>query len=234
MTDETGTASFFAQVSRDLMQRADEHPTLTTVVERAVDVVPGCDHASLTLRRRRGRTETVAASSELARAADQLQYDLEEGPCLEAAFTGGPKVSNKLVAASEWPDWGPQVAGLGVHSVVSIQLSTADEVLGALNFYGSEPDAFAPDALDLADIYTTHASNALSAARLASGLRTALHSRHMIGVAQGVLMQSFDLTMEQAFELLRRYSSHTNTKLAEVAEYVVGNRRLPEFEEPTP
>ena len=65
---------------------------------------------------------------------------------------------------------------------------------------------------------------------MSSGLRTALHSRHMIGVAQGILMQLYELNMDQSFELLRRYSSHTNTKLGEVAEYVVANRALPDDE----
>ena len=82
------SASFFAQVSKDLMQIGEETPTLQSVVERAVDVVPACDWASVTLRRRRNRTETVAASSDVARQADQLQYDLDEGPCLEVAVTG--------------------------------------------------------------------------------------------------------------------------------------------------
>jgi GAF domain-containing protein len=229
-----GSASYFADVSRELMEGADERPTLDTVVQRAVDVVPGCDSCSLTLRRRRNRTETVAASSELAARADQLQYDLEEGPCLEAAVASEPQVSHKLISSTHWPTWGPRVAEMGVHSVVSIQLSTTDKVLGALNFYGGQPDCFTPDDIDLAAIYATHATNALAAARLATGLRTALHSRHMIGVAQGILMQTYDLTMEQAFELLRRYSSHTNTKLGDVAEYVVGHRRLPDHESPSP
>jgi GAF domain-containing protein len=222
------SASFFAQVSQDLMRIGDETPTLQSVVERAVDVVPACDWASVTLRRRRNRTETVAASSDVARQADQLQYDLDEGPCLEAALTGEPRLSNRLETSEDWPRWGPAAAEIGVHSILGIQLSTVDEVLGALNLYASEPKAFTPDDIDMAEIYATHATNALTAARMSSGLRTALHSRHMIGVAQGILMQQYELSMEQSFELLRRYSSHSNTKLGEVAEYVVDHRQLPD------
>jgi GAF domain-containing protein len=222
------SASFFAQVSKDLMQMGEETPTLQSVVERAVDVVPACDWASVTLRRRRNRAETVAASSDVARRVDQLQYDLDEGPCLEAALTGEPRLSNRLETSEDWPRWGPAAAEIGVHSILGIQLSTVDEVLGALNLYAGEPKAFTPDEIDIAEIYATHATNALTAARMSSGLRTALHSRHMIGVAQGILMQQYELSMEQSFELLRRYSSHSNTKLAEVAEYVVDHRQLPD------
>ena len=67
-------------------------------------------------------------------------------------------------------------------------------MLGALNLYAGTPDAFIRDDVDVAEIYATHATNALTAARLSSGLRTALHSRHMIGVAQGILMQLYELS----------------------------------------
>ena len=72
-----------------------------------------------------------------------------------------------------------------------------------------------------------HATNALNSARLVSGLQTAVHSRHLIGVAQGILMATYDLTMDQSFELLRRYSSQTNTKIRDVAQHVVDTGALP-------
>ena len=74
------SASFFAQVSQDLMQIGEERPTLQTVVERAVEVVPACDWASVTLRRRRNRTETVAASSDIARAGRPAAVRPRGGP----------------------------------------------------------------------------------------------------------------------------------------------------------
>ena len=210
------------------MRIGEERPTLQSVVERAVEVVPACDWASVTLRRARNRTETVAASSDIARSADQLQYDLQEGPCLEAALTGEPRLSNRLAESEDWPRWGPKVTELGVNALLGIELSTDDEVLGALNLYSADAGAFTREDIDIADVYAAHATNALTAARLSSGLRTALHSRHMIGLAQGILMQLYDLSVDQSFELLRRYSSHTNTKLSEVAEHVVKHKELPE------
>ena len=214
------------------MRFGEERPTLQSVVERAVQVVPACDWASVTLRRRRNRTETVAASSDVARKADQLQYDLEEGPCLEAATSGEPRLSNRLGDSQEWPRWGAQVAVLGVNALLGIPLSTEEETIGALNLYAGRADAFTPEDIDTAEVFVTHATNALTAARLSSGLRTALHSRHMIGLAQGILMQIYDLSVDQSFELLVRYSSHSNTKLSEVAEHVVKHRALPESDAP--
>jgi AmiR/NasT family two-component response regulator len=82
--------------------------------------------------------------------------------------------------------------------------------------------------VDLAVIYGLHAANAMSTALLVEGLQTAVQSRHMIGVAQGILMHNYGIGMEQAFEVLRRYSSHTNVKLREVARHVVESGDLPD------
>src|SRR5688500_4653250 len=105
MTSTPASASFFAQVSRSLMAVSEERPTLQSVVERAVEVVPACDWASVTLRRRRNRTETVAASHDIASAADRLQYDLDEGPCLSAIADAEPRLSNHLGTSEDWPTW---------------------------------------------------------------------------------------------------------------------------------
>jgi AmiR/NasT family two-component response regulator len=48
-------------------------------------------------------------------------------------------------------------------------------------------------------------------------------------VAQGILMQRFHIDMDTALEVLRRYSSHTNVKMREIAQLVVDERRLPEI-----
>ena len=53
-------------------------------------------------------------------------------------------------------------------------------------------------------------------------------SRHQIGIAQGILMATYGLTVDQAFDVLRRYSSHRNIKLREVAEQVVRAVGMPD------
>ena len=229
----TPSASDFAHLSRDLMADLEEQPTLQTVAERAVAVVGACEFASVSLRRRRGRIETTASTSELASACDALQYELEEGPCLEAVWDGDSYLAEDIAHDARWPRWGPRVAKLGVGSVLSVQLSTETETIGALNLYAERARAFTSDDVDLALIFTVHATNALNSARLVSGLQTAVHSRHLIGVAQGILMSTYGLTMDQSFELLRRYSSQTNTKIRDVAQHVVDSGSLPPNGDPS-
>ncbi len=202
--------------------------TLTAVVEGAVDVVPGCDWASVTVRRRGKRLETLARSSPFPEDCDQLQYELGEGPCTDAVWDADSYLSHDIGADPRWPHWGPRVAQLGVGSVLAIRLTTEQETIGALNLYGAETHAYDENAVDHATVFTAHAANALGSGRLVSGLETAMMSRHQIGVAQGILMSTYGLTVEQAFEVLRRYSSHRNIKLRDVAEQVVQRGRLPD------
>jgi hypothetical protein len=220
MADGPHEAAFFAQVSRDLMREHEEEPTLERVVERAVEIVPAVDYAGLSIRKRRRRVETMAASSPRALLCDQLQYEM--------IWENDAYLTANTATDSRWPRWGPRVADEGVGSVLSIRLATETETLGALNLYAESTNAFGADDVDLALVYAAHATNAMSAARLISGLETAVHSRHLIGVAQGILMQRYDLSMDNSFEVLRRYSSHANLKLRDLARYVVEHHRLPE------
>ena len=60
----------------------------------------------------------------------------------------------------------------------------------------------------------------------------AIDARKLIGQAQGILMERFALDDERAFEVLRRYSQNTNTKLNEVARILVHTRTLPTYGQP--
>ena len=106
--ESTPSAFDFAYLSRDLMAELEEQPTLQTVAERAVAVVEGCEFASVSLRRRRGRVETTASTSGLASACDALQYELAEGPCLEAVWDGDSYLADDIAHDARWPRWGPR------------------------------------------------------------------------------------------------------------------------------
>ena len=47
-------AAAFARMSEDIMGEGDERSTLQRVVDRCVAAVPACDHASVSLHRRKG------------------------------------------------------------------------------------------------------------------------------------------------------------------------------------
>jgi len=223
-------AAFFAQLSRDLLERNDDL-TLERVARGAVDAVPAADACGISLRRRRNRIETGASSAPVADTCDALQYELGEGPCLEAIWEAESYLCQDTATDPRWPRWGPRVAQEGVGSVLSIRLATSTATLGAINMYAYATEAYTQDDVDLGLIYAVHATSAMNTFRLVTGLQTAVQSRHLIGVAQGILMSRYGLSLDHSFEVLRRYSSHRNVKLRDLADEVIERGGLVEDEE---
>lgn len=185
------------------------------------------DGAGVMIRHRR-RVEVAAASDDEVRAVDELQISAGEGPCRSAAL-GGPSyvIIADMAADERWPAWARPVARLGWHSALSLQLATHNELLGALNLYCRRDGAFDEDDADTAALFARHASIALAAALEVRSLRQAIGARHTIGLAQGILMERYDIDADRAFTVLRRHSQQHNVKLRAVAEQVIEHRRLP-------
>jgi hypothetical protein len=226
----TPDASAFAALASQLLSESDKEVTAQTIVDRGLELVDEARDVSLTVTTGRAGFQTLAATGAAAEAADHLQYELGEGPCVEAADCRGWFRSGDVSTDPRWPRWGPGAGELGLRSVLAVRLVTPTDRIGAaLNFYTDVTGAFVdPETVDLAQVYAVHAANALSAAQLVSGLQTALTSRHTIGLAQGILMERYRLDREHSFELLRRTSSVHNVKLREVAEGVVDTGVLPD------
>jgi GAF domain-containing protein len=115
----------------------------------------------------------------------------------------------------------------GIRSVLATPLRTAEQTLGSLGLHDLRAGHFTDDDLEIAHVLARHAAVALDAARDHDNLWRAIGSRHLIGMAQGILMERFDIDADEAFAVLRRYSQDGNIKLHAVAEHVVATRRPP-------
>ncbi len=219
-------AALFADLSGELSSNLDGPLTFQRVVDRALEVVPGCDHCGLHLRKRKGKAESATATDEIAAEADRIQDELQSGPCVDAAFEEENFVVHDLLTEIRWPQWAARASALGIRSSMSIRLTANDVTIGALNLYSDQPGSFDGDQ-DIALIFASYAASAMANARLVGGLRTALDSRHTIGIAQGVLAVRYDISYERAFQVLHRYSNDHNVKLRDVAEQVLETRSLP-------
>jgi GAF domain-containing protein len=227
MDEAAEAAANFARISRELLTEPEEGTTLRRVVDGAVEIIAAGDFCGISLRRKGGAVETPASTDPMVDECDALQYELGEGPCLDAISVEELYLIEDTRADIRWPNWAPRVAAKGVSSIMSVRLTTDAETLGSLNVYARKPYAFGPDDIDLAVVYAAHAATALTAARLVTGLSTALQTRHMIGVAQGIIMQRYGVSLERSFQVMRRYSSHANVKLRDVAELVVDSGGVP-------
>jgi GAF domain-containing protein len=208
-------------------ERGTQH-TLDRAVQMATDMIASCDLAGISIVHPEG-IDTPAATSEALRMIDEFQYELNEGPCLDALRQTDVLVVNNLADDPRWPRWGPHIAReLGVHSSMSIRLFTDRENLGALNLYARNVAAF--DHEDLLDglVIGAHAAVALAGTLEEDQLRRAMETRRMIGEATGIIRERFGLNTDQAFGLLRRMSQTHNIKLHQVAQTLVDTGRLPD------
>jgi hypothetical protein len=212
-------AEDFARMAAQLLSERYEQPTLDRVVEMALQTVESCDYCSLSLHKRRGPLAVVAATDPIAEKVAAVEDELGEGPSLDPDPWVGTTSIDNVSGDSRWPRWGARAVELGVGSMLAIHLNTARQSeVATLNLLAREAHAFDAGDLAVAGIFARLAAAAVDAARHDEGLRSAARSRQIIGVAQGRLMQRFGMTLDQSFELLRRYSRDHNIKLRILAE----------------
>jgi hypothetical protein len=228
-------AGEFVRLAEHLADATTVHGVLERVVRSARVVVPGADLVSVTMRAEDG-FHTPVETDPLATRLDEVQYRLDEGPCVESTRTPGLGVvfSCDLAAGREFPRFGPEAARLGVHSVLAVGLfpqGGPTPRLGALNLYSHSVDGLDELDRDLALVLAAHASTALAgtiaytAAELeAVQLRRAIDSRDVIGQAKGILMERRGITAAEAFDTLRQASQALNIKLTQVAQTLVDRR----------
>ena len=133
---------------------------------------------------------------------------MREGPCFDALEMHERVHSRDLATDTRWPRWGPHVAHeIGVVSVVSYRLFTTADSLGALNLYSRTSEAFDLDDIYNGEALAAHVAVALASSRQAEQLGVAITTRTVIGQAEGILMERFDISADQAFAVLRRVSS---------------------------
>ncbi|SNS14278.1 GAF domain-containing protein [Geodermatophilus saharensis] len=220
-----------AAIARELVNEPDMQHTLQRVVEAAAQHLDGEVWASVSLVRERREVETPATSDDRAARADLLQYELEQGPCLDAIWEQETFQIDDMTADERYPRWTRAVSeGTGIRSSLSLQLFTdADErSLGALNLYSPRPGAFDPETRAEALAFAAQAAVALRSAQIEEHLRSGMVTRNLIGMAQGILIERLKLTPDQAFAVLSRLSMETNTKLREVARRLVETGEIPD------
>lgn len=215
----------FAGLAGQMLRQDTLEQTMQTIVEVARKAELSDDVTLMVVQGR--KIMTVGDSGAEVRRADQLQLEWGEGPSVEAILRRRDFTSDDLRLDSRWRFWGPQAAKLGWLSVLSVGLADQN-TFGALTLYSRQVSSFGERELGVAEVFATHAAVALSTARDRQTLIEAVDARTLVGQAQGILMERYDIDAEQAFSVLRRYSSHSNRKLRFIASEVVERRQLPE------
>lgn len=223
-------AEEFVELNDYLREGGDPHAAMGRLVELAVEALPGCDSAAITTWPSGKPPRSLASSDPVAAEADQLQYELGEGPCLTAASEDGIFHIPDVEADERWPRFAAKVhANTPIGAVLSFPLGD-DPHRTALNLYAGQVGAFDDAAINVAALFAAHAQVLLLHAASAEevvNLKEALSASRQIGAAVGILMAVHKVSEQQAFDLLRVSSQHLNRKLREIAAHVTRTGQLP-------
>lgn len=199
------------------LRPGDLDTTLANITAAAVDVLPDVSAASLTVRHADGRLETVAPTDDKLLEIDAAQYELQEGPCYDAAVDTVHITAPDIASDDRFPRYAPVVLRAGIRAQAGVRLFESPEFTGALNLYSTRRGAF-EDLGALAQLFAHQSAMALDYARHIDQLQEAVATRQLIGQAVGMVMERFTVDEARAFGFLTRLSSHENIKLRVVAE----------------
>lgn len=239
MVDESAAFALLQRFARTLVHQYDLDEVLSDLagdLKKVLDVAG----AGVMLADVDDNLRFVSSSDDVLTRLEDLQIELDEGPCLRAYKTAERVLATDLRDDERFPNFGPRAVKEGMVAVFSYPLHYEEQVFGALNLYRGEAgnldeqqQELGAAFSDISTLYLMHGSDDERREQVNSQLQGALDSRVIIEQAKGFLAAACDLSPSDGFEVMRRYARGNGRKLREVASEIV-ERRLTVDELPQP
>jgi GAF domain-containing protein len=212
----------------------------TRLCQAAVEVL-AIDGAAISVRLGVDVSVPIGANDPEAAACEQLQFTLGEGPCLQATLSGKRVLVPDLERSDPpqaWPVYVIEaIRRTSYRAVFSFPLTLVGSIVGTLNLYRRS----AGRTLSEDEIFAVHHITS----RIATELRAvevfdiadgeshyewmnaaSVQRRHQVSIAQGMTMQTNQVTASAALALLRAQAYAADRFLDDLAADIV-NRRVP-------
>lgn len=233
MTDtprETRVLAAVVSLVDSLFDGFDVVDLLTDLTSRCAELLD-VEAAGLLLADPRRHLHLIAATSEQSRELELFQLQSDEGPCLDCYNTGEAiTVADLSAERQRWPQFVAAAADAGFASVHAVPMRAAGTVLGALGLFGSMTGAL-NDADRLVAQTLAHVAcvailqdHTPTPVSVLPQLQSAVTSRIVIEQAKGFLREHFDVSVEDAFKMLRRYARDHDNHLTEVSRSLISDR----------
>jgi GAF domain-containing protein len=210
-----------------LLDDFDVVDLLTELTERCTQLLD-IESAALLLGDPRHQLHLMAATSDRAEELELFQLQADEGPCLDCYSNGEPVSTADLAGASRrWPRFVSAAREAGFASVHAVPMRAAGTVLGSLGLFGTRVGTLNDADLLVGRSLAHVASVAIvqehppTAATVLPNLRTALAGRVLVEQAKGLLREEFDLSVADAFAVLRSYAHSSGTHLTDMARQLM-------------
>jgi putative methionine-R-sulfoxide reductase with GAF domain len=217
-----------ARMSGMLVTQEAATEAVEKLAQVARDMVPSAVGAGASLMDDSGSRISTATTDRIATIADELQYELGQGPCISAWATSSVQRLDDTQTDTLWPRWSSGARDLGIRSVVSAPMVFRGGVIGALKVYSTSPSAFTEDDERRLVLLSAAAATLLGVAsgpdasrRLSESLAAALSDRKAVETATGILMERHHVDLEPARYMLIELSRTDTEPLADVARKVL-------------
>ncbi len=207
-----------------------ERPSLATLCRGCVALLP-VSGAAISLMAPAHSQSVASAFDGRARAVQDLEFTLGEGPALDAYGEGIPVlVPDVRNCADRWPQFSAAATTMGVEAVFALPLVATATNIGVLVLYRDEAGALGDkdvaDALDVADLVTQLVLVMQSEAATESVAWALEESDHraVVHQATGMIAVQIESDVEEALVRLRAHSFGDDRPIREVAEDVVTGR----------
>lgn len=222
----------FVELTDTLVDDFDIIDFLDRLAVRCVELL-GVSACGLLLVDHRGALNLLAASTEQARLLELFELQNSEGPCLEA-FQGGVAVNGHDLDDDErWPRFSPAARAAGFTSVTALPMRLRQEVIGAMNLFSAGQKAPDADTLELGQAFANAATIGILHQRalrrrevVAEQLQGALNCRILVEQAKGFLAERQNVSVDDAFNVLRDHARASKLNLLDVAQAVIDGALL--------
>jgi hypothetical protein len=209
-----------AKAAEVIESKPDRPTKLVEIVAQAQRCLPEFAHVTVSRVCPSPGMETLAASTELARAFDAMQAEAREGPCIDAT-TDEVVVVPDARRERRWPTYIGKAFAHGLLSQLGLRLRSDRNGTICLNLHSTTHEGMDAGSIGVAEHFAVHAGIALDHLEIEEQLRTAIGTRTVIGTAVGIVMERYGLSQASAFDYLVRRSSTENRKLRLVASDLV-------------
>src|SRR5215469_14157670 len=134
-------ADTFTELQRALLATETLEQFLRELATLAARLVTDGVSCGMTMRGT-GRPATVACSDPLAAEVDEVQYLLDDGPCLHAMRSGDQVSIDDTAGRERWPRFEAAAQARGIRSCLALPLVADGMPVGALNLYARRVAAF--------------------------------------------------------------------------------------------
>lgn len=183
-------------------------------------------------------TGTLGASGDPARAYDELQFVLGEGPCLDSVAHRLPVLVVDLAdpAEARWPAYGPAMLAHQIRGVYAIPVVVAGEFVGALDLFCAQPGPLPGDDLvsaaaaaelagiPLLDLLDADMQAAVGDPQSDAWVELNALGRVEVSQATGMLVAQLEVEPAEALVRLRAHAYASDRSATEVARDILDCR----------